>query len=82
LNQFFFTELPKNTNTLMVRLLNSDDTDMVLQLWKEVREFPMCLDKKTTRALVIKICKINMDLALDVFNAGRLNLAYPLLMVN
>jgi hypothetical protein len=66
----------------MVRLLNSDDTEMVLQLWKEVREFPMCLDKKTTRALVIKICKINMDLALDVFNAGRLNLAYPLLMVN
>jgi hypothetical protein len=65
----------------MVRLLNSDDTEMVLQLWKEVREFPMCLDKKTTRALVIKICKLNMDFALDVFNAGRLNLAYPLLMV-
>jgi len=65
----------------MVRLLNSNDSDLALQLWKEMRDFPQCLDKKTTRAVVHKLCRVNMDFALDAYNAGRLNSAYPPQMV-
>ncbi|XP_059471123.1 uncharacterized protein LOC132194077 [Neocloeon triangulifer] len=75
-------ELPKNTNSLMVRLLNSNDVDLVLQMWKEMRDFPQCLDKITTRAVVHRLCRFNLDFALDAYHAGRLNSAYPPQMTN
>ncbi|XP_065342293.1 uncharacterized protein LOC135941016 [Cloeon dipterum] len=76
------SELPKNTLSFMVRLLNNNDLELVLQLWKEMRDAPNCLDKRTTRAVVQRLRKINLEFALDAYNAGRLNSAYPPQMTN
>jgi hypothetical protein len=50
-------------------------------VWKKVRDYPQCLERRTIRSFLIQLFDKRRDLAKDAYQAGKLNSAYPVQLV-